>query len=207
MAFVAVYGWNMTFFDDLPEPPQRPRQPQPLRPGWSGPPSNELPGVVHVGEFVHNSPTTVIALKSVEVYSTGCLLELVWSVRRSDESDREWRDVMEESFSRPALPGAMVGVALPDGRKAIASYPNAEMFDGTDDVTGPVLTNIGGGGSSGNDETVQGSANYWLWPLPVEGDSKLVAKWEELGMPEGSLVVSGEKLSDALGKIRKYWSE
>lgn len=202
----------MTFFDDLPEPPQRPRQPQPLRPGWSGPPSDELPGVVHIGEFVHNSRQMVMALKLVEVYSTGCVLDLVWSVRRGDESDREWRDVMDRSFNHPRSSidigtGLQVGVAFPDGRKAVAAVHGTSMYEGTDDVTGPVLTTLGGGGGSSNDEVVQSTAHYWLWPLPLDGDTQLVARWDELGMPESSLTLSGEQLSDALGKIRKYWTE
>ncbi|MFE4196544.1 hypothetical protein ACFRJ9_11815 [Paenarthrobacter sp. NPDC056912] len=199
----------MNFFDDVPEPLPRPRQPQPVRPGWSGPPSDELPGVVHIGGFLYSSPNAVLALKLVEVYSTGCLLDLVWTLRRGDESDREWRDVMDQGFNHPASRmagdnGLMVGVAYPDGRKAIASHPDPAMFE---DVTGPVLAVLGGGGGSGNDHMVQSSARYWLWPLPVEADTRLVAQWEALGMPESSLVVSGERLGDALGNIRTYWSE
>lgn len=197
----------MTFFDDLSEPPVRPRQPQPIRPGWFGPPSDELPGIVPVGGFLHRGPTSVVALKLVEVYSTGCLLDVAWSIRRTDESDREWRDVQERSFSRPGLPGIMIGVGFPDGRKAIAAHPTPSMVEDTDDVSGPVLTHRGGGGGSAGEEQVEGSAQYWLWPLPVEGDTKLVAKWEDLGVPESSLTLSGEQLGEALGNVRRYWSE
>ncbi|MEV7606524.1 hypothetical protein AB0N65_13890 [Paenarthrobacter sp. NPDC089322] len=201
----------MTFFDDLPEPPPRPRQPQPLRSGWSGPPSDELPGVVPIGEFIHNSPRMVMALKSVEVYSTGCVLDVVWIVRRGEETDREWRDVMDQGFNHPgsslsADVGLMVGVGYPDGRKAIASRPTPSMFE-DDDVTGPVLTMIGGGGGSGNDDMVQSSAHYWLWPLPLEGDTRLVAKWEGLGMDEASVVLSGEQVGEALGRVRRFWTD
>ncbi|WP_244296722.1 hypothetical protein [Paenarthrobacter nitroguajacolicus] len=196
----------MTFFDDLPEPPARPRQPQPIRPGWFGPPSDELPGIAP-GGFVHRGANSVVALKLVEVYSTGCLLDLAWSIRRSDESDQEWRDIQENSFSRPGLPGIMIGVGLADGRKAIAAHPTPSMFEDTDDVSGPVLTHRGGGGGSAGDEQVDGSAQYWLWPLPVEGDTTLVAKWDDLGVPESSMTVSGEQLGNALGHVRRYWSE
>ncbi len=197
----------MSFFDDLPGPPARPRHPQPVRPGWFGPPTDELPGIVPVGGILYNSPRMVVALKLLEVYSTGCLLDLVWCVRREDESDQEWRDVMEVSFSWPALPGIMIGVAFPDGRKAIAAHPTPSMFEGSEDVIGPVLTHQGGGGTGGSDEQVDGSARYWLWPLPVEGDAQLVARWDELGMPESSLVLPGEEFGDALGRVRNYWAE
>jgi|GEM_PF-6562898 len=91
----------MSFFDDLPEQPARPREPQPAQPGWLGPPSDELPGIARVGGFVHKDSRTVVVLKLVEVYSTGCLFDLVWSVRRGTESDQEWREMVEESYNRP----------------------------------------------------------------------------------------------------------
>ncbi|MCF3137943.1 MULTISPECIES: hypothetical protein [unclassified Paenarthrobacter] len=196
----------MSFFDDVPELPERPRQPQPIRPGWFGPPSDELPGILPIGAFVYQSAHVVVALKMAEVYSTGCLLDLKWSVRRVDESAQEWRDILEQSFSRPGLPGIKVGVSLADGSKAIASHPTPAMLEDTEDVSGPVLTHRGGGGGSAGDEQVEGSAQFWLWPLPVEGDIRIVAKWDELGVPESSVVLSGARLVDVLGTVQNYWA-
>ncbi len=143
----------MSFFDDLPEQPARPRQPQPVQPGWYGPPSDELPGIARVGGFVHKSARMVVVLKLVEVYSTGCLLDLVWSVRRGgNESDQEWREIVEESYNHPRSSldtrtgGLELGVAFPDGRKAVAAIHGPSSFQEPDDVTGPVLTTLGGGG-------------------------------------------------------------
>ena len=47
----------------------------------------------------------------------------------------------------------------------------------------------------------------WLWPLPLEGDTQLIAKWDAIGLPESSVVISAEQLGQALGKVRKYWSD
>ncbi|MDI2035867.1 hypothetical protein [Paenarthrobacter nitroguajacolicus] len=197
----------MSFFDDLPEPPARLRSAQPALPEWAGPPSDELPGIVAVGDFVLRGPNAVVALKMVEVFSTGCLLDLVWSVRRSDESDQEWRDVMERTFQRPDRPGIMIGAALPDGRKAFSGRSAPSPFDDPDAVTGPVLVHRGGGGGSAGDEQAEGSARYWLWPLPEGGDLQLVAKWDDLGLPEGTVVIPGEPLARARSEVRGYWSE
>ncbi|MET3901772.1 hypothetical protein [Paenarthrobacter sp. 4246] len=201
----------MSFFDDLPEPPEEARQPQPLRPGWAGPPSDELPGVVPGGGFVYQSQRMVVALKLVEVYSTGCLLDLVWSVRRMDESEQEWREIVEECYNNPrssldSRTGLELGVAFADGRKAVAAIHGPAAFEDTDDVTGPVLTALGGGGGSNNGDYVQFTGRYWLWPLPLEGDTTLVARWEALGLPESSLELSGVQLGEALGRVRNYWS-
>ncbi|WP_144659272.1 hypothetical protein [Paenarthrobacter nicotinovorans] len=195
----------MSFFDDLPEAPAGLREPQPGRPEWSGPPSDELPGMVPSGGFVLRGPNAVVALKAVEVFSAGCILDLVWSVRRSEESDSGWREVMERGFERPGLPGILFGVALPDGRKAFAGDPS--MVEGPLDTPGPVLVQQEGGGSSASSEQAQGAAQYWLWPLPAEGDLQIVAKWDDAGLPEGSLLVPAGPLARARDEVRKYWSE
>ncbi len=62
----------MSFFDDLPAPPERPRQPKFAVPPWAGPPSDELPAVVPLGRFLQRTPRMAMAAKSAEVYSTGC---------------------------------------------------------------------------------------------------------------------------------------
>lgn len=116
----------MSFFDDVLGQPERPREPQPAQPGWFGPPSDELPGVARAGGFLYKGQQKVVALKLVEVYSTGCLLDLVWSVRRGSESDQEWREVVEEGYNHPrssldTRAGLELGIALADGRKAVAA--------------------------------------------------------------------------------------
>jgi hypothetical protein len=198
----------MTFFEDLPEPPVRPRQPQPIRPGWFGPPSDELPGVVP-GGFLYRSEQMVMAVKAVEIYSTGCLLNLVWFVRRGSETDQEWRDVVEESYNRPLSSldsgrGLQLGVAMADGRKAVAAIH--DHWTSEEDPAGPVLTVLGGGGGGSNDHEVLCSGRYWLWPLPLDGDTQLVAKWDELGVPESSLVLSASQWAEALDGVQNYWS-
>ena len=54
----------MSFFDDVPESPDRPRQPKHVPPVWAGPLSDELPVVVSVGQFFCRSAQMVMAAKS-----------------------------------------------------------------------------------------------------------------------------------------------
>jgi len=200
----------MSFFDDVLGQPERPREPQPAQPGWFGPPSDELPGVARAGGFLYKGQQKVVALKLVEVYSTGCLLDLVWSVRRGSESDQEWREVVEEGYNHPrssldTRAGLELGIALADGRKAVAAIRGPSAFDDADAVTGPVLTTLGGGGGSNNSEFVQFTGRYWLWPLPSE-DVTMVARWQALGIPESSLVVPGALLAGAREGVQEYWN-
>lgn len=201
----------MTFFEPVPESSDRPQAPAPLRPGWAGPPPDELPGVVHIGGFIYGDDRMVVALKSVDVYSTGCVLEFMWTARRGRKTGSEWRDTMDQAFIPPGSPvaaesGLMVGVGYADGRKALASRPGPALSEG-EEVQGPVLSVLGGGGAGGNDEQVHGTARYWLWPLPIEAGTKVVAKWEGLRMPESSYNLPHELLVTALGDVRKFWVE
>jgi hypothetical protein len=207
----SVYAWIMTFFEPASEPSERPHQPAPARPGWAGPPSDELPGVVHIGGFIYGDDRMVVALKSADVYSTGCVLEFVWTARRGGKTGSEWRDTMDQAFTPPGSPvaaasGLMVGVGYGDGRKALASRPGPALAEG-DEVEGPVLSVLGGGGAGGNDEQVHGTARYWLWPLPLEAGTKVVVKWDGLRMPESSFNLPHERLVAAVGDVRKFWVE
>ena len=76
-----------------------------------------------------------------------------------------------------------------------------------DEVEGPVLSVLGGGGAGGNDEQVHGTARYWLWPLPLEAGTKVVVKWDGLRMPESSFNLPHERLIAAVGDVRKFWVE
>jgi hypothetical protein len=51
------------------------------------------------------------------------------------------------------------------------------------------------------------SSRFWLWPLPLGGDTRVVAQWHDLGMAEASVLISGEQLAAAAPKVQKYWVE
>jgi hypothetical protein len=156
----------------------------------------------------------VMAAKSVEVFSTGCLIEVLWSIRRGSEPDREWNRVTDQCFNRGrhrldsenGRAGVLrFGVAFPDGRQATTNQLSPGMYDGTEQVTGPVLMMPGGGSGSGSDDEVFSSTKFWLWPLPLDGDTRVVAQWDDIGMQEASIILAGEKLRTAATKVQKFW--
>jgi hypothetical protein len=63
----------------------------------------------------------------------------------------------------------------------------------------------GGGGGSGNDDELSSSSKFWLWPLPLGGDTRVVAQWDDLGMKEESVLIAGEQLGTAVANVQKYW--
>ena len=209
----------MTFFQDLPvpEPPRRGRAVRYVPPAWAGAPRHELPAVVHLGRFLHLSPAFVMAVESVKVYSTGCVFELSWKLRRQDESDEQWHELNASFFSQPharwakpdmPLAALLCGVEFPDGAKASTGAmldrphpaPNAPQPEP------PVLLFQGRGGGGGDDE-MSGTGTLWLWPLPPAGNLRLVAQWTDMGMAESSIILDGIQLRDAAAGAREYWRD
>jgi len=207
----------LAFFQDFPIPtqPKRGRQVRFVPPPWSGAPRYELPALVNIGQFLHLSPTRVIAVKGVEVYSTGCNIDLTWIVRRGDETDEEWEGLTAVFFQHGFRPKPnqnlldvllLFGVELPDGSRAFTG-PNGggRYMDPSQQPTAPVLTLNGGGGSGGDDE-LAGSGSLWLWPLPGEGELRLVTQWPALGIDESSLILDGGQLSAAAAGAKEFWT-
>lgn len=207
----------MTFFQDfpIPTPPERGRSPRFVPPPWSGPPSYELPGLLHIGQFLHYSPTRMIAVKGAEVFSTGCSFQLAWIIRRGVESDEEW-DALNGVFFQHGFrprPGQnlldvllLFGVELPDGSRAVTgAHGPGRYMDPSRQPETPVLTFNGGGGSGGGDE-LAGSGSLWLWPLPEKGNVRLVTQWPELGIDESSLLLDAALLRGAAAGAKQFWS-
>ncbi|GAA2143640.1 MULTISPECIES: hypothetical protein [Arthrobacter] len=204
----------MTFFQEFPVPPLPPRgrATRYVPPAWAGAPPSELPAVLHVGQFLHRSPTMVMAVKSVDVFSTGCSFDVCWTIRRGEQTDEEWAD-LNDAFFR-GRPGArrgsgaasmlLFGAAFPDGAKASTGAHPHGVFDGTQQPPAPVLLLRNGGGNGGDDE-FSGTGTLWLWPLPPAGDLRVLAQWREFGLEECSIVLEGARLRDAAPGVQKFW--
>jgi hypothetical protein len=209
----------MTFFQDypIPTPPARPRNPQFTPPAWVTAPRYELPAVVPVGQFLYKSHTFVIAIEAAKVYSTGCVFETSWMLRRTDQDDRRWSE-MNAVFHRPAphlRDGAisvdsvlLFGMQFPDGTKtstsSLAMYEQSAPLDQKPD--GPVFEFRPKGGNGGDDD-MSATGMLWLWPLPPAGDLRLLAQWTSMGMPESSIVLDGGRLQAAAASVQKFWPE
>jgi hypothetical protein len=184
-------------------------------PPWAGAPLYELPVVVHIGQFLHRSPTLVMAIKSADVFSTGCSFDLTWTIKRGEQSDEVWAG-LNEAFFRPGpgpgygrSPGAdsmlLFGAQFPDGSKAsTGSHSVHGLFEGNQQPDPPVLL-LRGDGSSGAEDEFAGTGTVWLWPLPPEGKLLLVAQWKDMGLEECSVMLDGGRLREAVAGVQEYW--
>lgn len=207
----------MTFFQDLPVPeePRRGRTFRYVPPAWAGAPAHELPAVVHIGQFLRRSPTFIMAVELAKVYSTGCSFDLTWTLRRGNEDDKAWAQLTAAFFGHPhsmqaierrPFAALLLGVQLADGTKARAdSTLHGRYPPGTAKQPDPPVLILQGNGGNGGDDEMAGKGSVWLWPLPPAGDLRLVAQWEELGMPETSIAIDGGQLREAAAGAQKYW--
>lgn len=209
----------MTFFQGspIPAPAPRPRAERFVPPPWAGAPRYELPAVVPVGQFLQKTPTFMMAVEAAKVFSTGCLFEVSWMFRRTDQDDRQWSDlnavfhgggpqVRDGVISVDSI--LLFGVELPDGARATTSSRAmyGQSMPTAQEPEQPVFEFQGKGGSS-NDDEMGGKGSLWLWPLPPALDLKLVAQWTDMGMAESSIVLDGQHLRDAAGQAQQYWQE
>ncbi|WP_306632195.1 hypothetical protein [Arthrobacter sp. B1I2] len=207
----------MTFFQDFPVPPlpPRPRTTRYVPPPWAAAPAYELPAVVHIGKFVSRTPGMVVAVKSADVFSTGCVFSLSWLFRRDDQSDDDWAD-LQHLFFQPRVgvrrgsgkqTGQMFGVEFPDGTKASTGAMGPHVFMERDQPPQPPTLVLNNGGGSGGEEEFSGTGALWLWPLPPAGDLRLVSQWTDFGLEETSIVLDGGRLRDAVADVQRFWPE
>ncbi|MGN7198525.1 hypothetical protein [Arthrobacter sp. SAFR-044] len=205
----------MTFFKDFPTPPLplRSRSARFVPPPWAGAPLYELPAVVHLGEFVSRTPEMVVAVKSADVFSTGCAFSLSWLFRRADQSDEDWAD-LQHLFFQPGMgirrgsgkqTGLMFGVEFPDGAKASSGAMGPHVFMERDHQPEPPVLVLNNGGGSGGDDEFSGTGTLWLWPLPPAGELRLVCQWTDFGLEETSLMLDGGALRRAAASVQQYW--
>ncbi len=184
------------FFATPPRPPRH-HEPQPRyqTPGWLGPPSGVLPGVVEMEVVLARTDVVAICLSGVLAYPTGIAFQLVtMGGPGSEDLDldphafhrRMVRRAQGESEIAPDV--LRFGIELPDGRRVtnVADDPFSQMAEASrdeDDDTGfepkgPVLAERGGGGGGADWQQ-----DMWLWPLPEPGTITLACEWPAAGIP------------------------
>ena len=157
------------------------------------PPDNEVAGTVAVDFVVTRDDDVALTLRSLRVLSNGVLLDFVVQHRVDDDPS---------ASGHPRFPfdgGVLVGVELSDGSTATSFEGGAFGGPGSGAPGGPVLQHQGGGGGGRTYEIT-----YWLTPVP-SGDLVVVAASVTHDLPEGRVVVPGDAIAEAAGRVRVLW--
>jgi hypothetical protein len=173
---------------------------------WTG-------GVVSFEAVIGRSDNAAIAVRRIVAFQDGFELELVAWVRRPSPQRRPGRFPNEillavhGPFGLHDNDGNLIdalvrfGVQFPDGAKVTNLVDNwAPSPDATEPMHG--LESQSGSGSDG-----QATQEFWVWPLPDDGDIALVCEWPAHGIPESSVMLDGDVLRDAAARSRPVWTD
>ncbi|MGH3495509.1 MAG: hypothetical protein ACRDRL_27205, partial [Sciscionella sp.] len=151
---------------------------------------------------------TLVVLEEIRAYRQGCLFEITAATRRGDQPEESWigagRNPVGLSWpARPdeALPDVLLrfGVQYADGTKATTTArerwkPYEDMPDPADP---PVLTSVGGRGSTAVKDLVEVARPLWLWPAPPAQMFDLAVEWPAAGIDLTRYPVDGTRIAEA----------
>ncbi|RIX29955.1 hypothetical protein D1781_00270 [Amnibacterium setariae] len=157
------------------------------------------------------SDAAAVAVQAIRAYSTGCLFEIAWTIRRTDETASQWQQMHEIAFrhapaGRDDSDSLLLGVALSDGTTARTN----DRFDWREPGPGPRLVNSGGSGGSGGSgstERIHGTAQRWLHPLPPAPTMDLICAWPRFGIDDSRRTIDTTSVLEAAANAHWLWPE
>jgi hypothetical protein len=171
----------MTFFAELPDPPELPRDSRPdYRDIPGSQPEHWTPAPVAVGAVVGRSEDTVVRLDARDAYPRG----IAWELRVWLSPDGRDVEVLHQRYhhhdpSRPFVDDLRLGLLWPDGTRVEAGERHASP-----PAAGPVLLANGGGGGG-----LTWRWHLWLHPLPAPGPVTVYCVWPGRGIEETATVL------------------
>lgn len=208
---VAGQADEVSFFSfggpQIPEPEEE-REPYRRQPPLLGPSPDEVGRPMPASFVLARSEAAAVAVQAIRAYSTGCVFEIAWAIRRTDETAAQWRDLHDIAFRHVPVDrddggSLLIGVALGDGTTARTN----DRFDWREPGPGPRFLSFGGSGGGGGTERIHGKAEYWLYPLPPAPTMELICAWPRFEIEESRRVVDTTSLLDAASSAHWIWPE
>jgi hypothetical protein len=185
---------QMTFFDDVPLPPEPPEPSFPERKAWMGPPDGWAGGWVPWHVVLFKTANLHCSLSGGEAYPTGASFSLILRSQPDPDDAGPFDRIL--SFVLGGAEGPRLGIGFADGRKAVmGGLPRSE-----EGPEGPVLMPGGGGGGGDTLHT-----SLWLSPLPPPGPLDVVVSWETQNIAEQKFEFDGAELVAAAERAEKLW--
>jgi len=165
-------------------------------------------GVVPLELVVARSAEAAVLASRVAAYPDGFELTLDSHVRPTVPRRRRqrWYGSMWDPNVAPddPVPDTLLrfGLAWPDGGRAtnLDRWGRGWAHDATEPTHG--LDEQGGGGSDS-----AYTQHYWCWPLPTEGELRVIVEWPAFGIPETSTTIDATLLAEAATRARPVWED
>jgi hypothetical protein len=181
------------------------------QPEWFGPPSGELGASVALASVIGRSERGVVALSHAVAYSTGVVFEFLGQARGLTR--KETHSLFHEQqmgafgFTEDLPDGFLrIGLELPGGGRVsnLGRVPFVRRSAAEAPIS-PVFVQCGGGGSQSSDDGVLLSVDYWLWPLPENGELRVSCEWPTVAIPLSTVVLDADLIRVASTNIIQLW--
>lgn len=200
----------VSFFSRGVNPPEsdEKREPYQRQSSWHGPSNDEVCQPVPVSFVLARSDAAAVVVQGIKVYTDGCLFDIAWTLRRTDEDTQRWVEVGDIAYGhrhtrQGGADALQFGLEFSDG----TAVRTSDRWDWRNPGDGPHIAQIGGSGSSGGTERVHGSMQLWLHPLPPRPTVDLVCAWPRFGLDEARHTIDTAVLRDAASQARFIWPE
>jgi hypothetical protein len=207
------------FFEPLPAQEESARPPKPGLPAWCAPPAEEMGAILVSRLKLAHSVNVAIIVPTIQVFSTGCLINVDIAMRRHTLSPDGFEALQRSMFfpliTTPEvgqLPDQLLrfGVRFADGTKATTvgqrfgrrSLPQ-------DPPPGPQLSLLLPGVSARSDDEDSSvtTMGLWLWPSPPRDTFEFAVEWPAGGIELSIVRLDGAAIVDAAHQVIPYWPE
>ena len=187
---------------------EEPREPYRRESPIHGPGADEIGRPIDASFVLARTKTLGIAVRGIRVFSSGCVIEIGFILRRTDETAAQWQQMTDAAFGgrfghRPSKDALLFGVALSDGTAARTS----DHFHRDQPDDAPHLTSTGGHSGSSGTERLHGSTDLWLRPLPPLPSMDIVCAWPALGLDETRHTIDTTAIHRAAADAHWFWPE
>jgi hypothetical protein len=166
------------------------------RPPHAGPAQDELGQPAMTSLTLARSSDVAVGLRGITAYSDGLLLHVV--VLFADEQRRDALDWSLQEYGRS--PGRFrFGVTYPDGTLVATGTRDAPPLE-TSGLSEALIL------QASSASALRWQGDYWLWPLPAEGEMVVGCQWPDRAVVETLVSIDTAPLLEAARSCGPVWT-
>lgn len=159
------------------------------------PPISTMAAVVPVERVLARTPGLAVLLPVIQVYDTGCLLNLD-VVARNTAAPRGLALQLDAAYSGEEGSSLHIVLHFPCG---------TEVSSGKDENCAPPSLSWFPGGARGDSTFTLYQMPLWLFPLPPADDLTLTMEWPWAGIDRRTVRLDGAAIADAAARSARCW--
>jgi hypothetical protein len=161
------------------------------------PPLAEMAAIVRVERVLARTPSLAVLLPMIQVYTSGCLLNLDVVARKST-APRALALQLDSAFSGEESTSLHITLRYPDG---------VRVDSGKDHDCAPPSLSWFPGGVRGDASFTLYQMPLWLFPLPPPQDFLLTVEWPWAGIRSEPMRLDGATIAGAAARSTHCWAQ